>query len=256
MSPLSVFRRFWRISAITLFTIIVIAAIAANIHPIIAATVAYVSAFISGTLDPFWPHVGLLSVSVTASIAVGAGIIFEGQKYSAAIHRVAFWLVVVGIVFEAVCTIFLFVFDEGISSAQKLKIATLEARIAPRLLKQSEQNELTAKLVGTEKQVGTVTASPSLPESEWFARVLTAPLKAAGWDMTVVPGSPLPTILQPTGVVIEYHIELNGMPQTRPQTVEAANRLAAALKDVGIDATAVPGIVPSPMTMQIVITPK
>jgi len=63
---------------------------------------------------------------VVASIAVGVGIIFERPKYSAAVHRVAFWLVVTGIVVEAICTIFLFVFDEGISSAQQSKIIVLE----------------------------------------------------------------------------------------------------------------------------------
>ncbi|MFZ1964848.1 MAG: hypothetical protein WAU78_15520 [Roseiarcus sp.] len=129
MSPISIFRRFWRVSAKILFASIVIAAIAANIHPIIAATLTYVSAFISGTMDPLWPHVGLLSVSVAASVAVGAGIIFEGQKYSPYVHRVAFWLVVVGIVFEAVCTIFLFVFDEGISSAQQSRIEKQQSEI-------------------------------------------------------------------------------------------------------------------------------
>lgn len=86
------------------------------------------SKFFSGELDPFWPHVVLLSVAVLASIAVGAGIIFERPKYSAAVHRIAFWLVVSGIAIEAVCTIFLFVFDEGISQAQQNKIISLSAR--------------------------------------------------------------------------------------------------------------------------------
>ncbi len=196
----------------------------------------------------------LLFGDVLSTIAVGFGIVWESGPSD--VRKVADRLVLWGIVAETLCSVALFTFDEGISRSQQSKIATLEARIAPRLLKESAQNELTAKLVGTEKQVGTVTASPSLPESEWFARVLTAPLKAAGWDMTVVPGSALPTILQPTGVVIEYRVDLTSTPQARPQTVEAANRLAAALNDVGIDATATPGLMPMPMTMQIIITPK
>jgi hypothetical protein len=71
----------------------------------------------------------LLSISVLSSIAVGVGIILERPKYSPAVHKVAFWLVVVGIGFEAVCTIFLFVFDEGISNAQQDKIITLETKL-------------------------------------------------------------------------------------------------------------------------------
>jgi hypothetical protein len=113
-----------------------------------AAIFTYVSKFLSGDLEPFWPHVVLLSCSVLASIAVGAGIIFQRPKYSASIHRVAFWLVVSGVIIEAICTIFLFVFDEGISNAQQSRIASLnmraeelraenlklEAQIAPRRL--------------------------------------------------------------------------------------------------------------------------
>jgi hypothetical protein len=72
----------------------------------IAAMLTYVSRFWSGGFEPFWPHVLLLSLSVLASFGVGAGIIFENPKYSAAVHRVAFWLVVAGVVVEAICTIF------------------------------------------------------------------------------------------------------------------------------------------------------
>ena len=85
----------------------------------------YASRFLSGDLEPFWPHVALLLVAVLSSIAVGVGIILERPKFSPAVHRVAFWLVVVGIGFEAVCTIFLFVFDEGISNKQQAEIKSL-----------------------------------------------------------------------------------------------------------------------------------
>lgn len=85
----------------------------------------YVSRFILGGMEPFWPHVFLLSLSVVASLAVGAGIIFERPKYPPSVHRVAFWLVVGGVIIEAICTIFLFVFDEGISNAQQSKIEIL-----------------------------------------------------------------------------------------------------------------------------------
>ncbi len=98
----------------------------------------YISGFLSGGVEPFWPHVWLLSISVLASFAVGAGIILEGPKYSSSVHRIAFWLVVVGIAIEALCTIFLFAFDEGISSAQQSKIIKLETQIAARPFTKSQ----------------------------------------------------------------------------------------------------------------------
>ena len=42
----------------------------------------------------------------------------------------AFWLVVAGVAIEAVCTIFLFVFDEGISTAQQSRIGALDAEVS------------------------------------------------------------------------------------------------------------------------------
>jgi hypothetical protein len=106
----------------------------------------YLSSFLSGGADPFWPHVILLSVSVLASFAVGAGIIFEGPKYSESVHRIGLWLVIGGVVVEAVCTISLFVFDEGISNAQQSKIIVLETRLAPRSLSNDEIAEIASRL--------------------------------------------------------------------------------------------------------------
>jgi hypothetical protein len=65
---------------------------------------------------------------VLASFTVGAGILLERPEYSA-YHSIAFWLVIVGIAIEACCTIFLFVFDEGISAAQRDTIAAQQGRI-------------------------------------------------------------------------------------------------------------------------------
>jgi hypothetical protein len=65
---------------------------------------------------------------VLASFTVGAGILLERPEYSA-YHEIALWLVIVGIAIEACCTIFLFVFDEGISSAQQSKIVDLESKL-------------------------------------------------------------------------------------------------------------------------------
>lgn len=91
-----------------------------------AAIATDVSAFLSGELEPFWPHFVLLSVSIVSSFAVAAGIILESPKYSESIHRIANKLVIGGVAVEALCTIGLFVFDEGISGAQQSRIAELQ----------------------------------------------------------------------------------------------------------------------------------
>jgi hypothetical protein len=109
---------------IILLQICIIAIILTLAQPIIAAMAAYFDIFISGELAPFWPHAGLLSVSVLASFAVGIGILLERPQY-ASLHKTAFWLVIGGIAVEALCTILLFAFDEGISSAQQSKIGQL-----------------------------------------------------------------------------------------------------------------------------------
>jgi hypothetical protein len=106
----------------------------------------YFNAFFSGNVEPFWPHVSLLSVSVLASFAVGAGIIFEAPKYSPSIHRVATNLVIAGVVVEALCTICLFAFDEGISNAQQSKIIALETKIASRDLSPEQEKSIAAKI--------------------------------------------------------------------------------------------------------------
>src|SRR4029077_19635229 len=60
-------------------------------HARMAAMLTYLSAALSVGVSPFWPHLILLSVSVLAGVAVGAGIIFEAPEYSAATHRKAKW---------------------------------------------------------------------------------------------------------------------------------------------------------------------
>jgi hypothetical protein len=102
--------------------------------------VTYLSAVLSGTAEPFWPHCVLISISVLASFAVAGGIIFESPKYSPATHRVATWLVIGGVAVEALCMVSLFAFDEAISSAQQEKIIALETKLAPRTLSRVSDN--------------------------------------------------------------------------------------------------------------------
>jgi hypothetical protein len=142
---------------------------------------AYLSHFFSGEVDPTWPHAILLTVTVLASFAVAAGIIFESPEYSASVHRVATWCVIVGVAIEAVCTITLFVFDEGISSAQQSKIIALETRLAPRVLT-SEQFEEFKKLRGSVPAVSLMN-SPQLEPSMFGAQMAEA-LNDAGVAIT------------------------------------------------------------------------
>jgi len=139
---------------------------------------------------------------------------------------------------------------------ERLARVKIEARIAPRLLTQAQQNELTAILSGLPKQHGFVIASPSTPESEWFARILTAPLTAAGWKMEILPGTATATVLQPTGVVVQYAIDPRAPFLEDSKESKAARRLADALKAIGIGATAVPGLMSAPQTIQITISAR
>jgi hypothetical protein len=92
----------------------------------------YQTAFTSGGFEPFWPHFVLLSVSVFSSFAVAAGILLERPRYSETVHKVAKLLVAGGVAVVALCTIALFVFDEGISRLQQSEIIALEKSIASR----------------------------------------------------------------------------------------------------------------------------
>jgi hypothetical protein len=83
-----------------------------------------VSGFFSGSFDSAWPHVMLLTMAIVASFAVGVGIVLEDPKWS-----LANVLVIGGVALEAVCTLLLFGFDEGISSAQQSKIERQNAEI-------------------------------------------------------------------------------------------------------------------------------
>jgi hypothetical protein len=143
------------------------------------------------------------------------------------------------------------------AEAERLERLKLEAAIAPRLITQAQQNELTARLSEFKGQHGTVIASPSTSEGEWFARILTAPLKAAGWEMEILPGTATATVLFPKGVIVSYAVDIS-KPVIFPEKTEraaAAVALVEKLKEYGIEATAMWGAKP-PHTIEITITAK
>lgn len=141
----------------------------------------YVSALLSGTVDPFWPHAVFISASVIASIAVGAGILLERPQYSPLVHRTAMWLVVSGVVIESICTVCLFVFDEGISGVQQAKIIALETRLAPRKL----TNESLVRIVAVLSQFSNIPFDVAVDENAEPRRLLgqiLGALYSAHWD--------------------------------------------------------------------------
>ncbi len=138
---------------------------------------------------------------------------------------------------------------------ERLERIKLEIKIAPRLLTHQQQGALTERLKQFPNQRGFITTSPMTTESEWFMRVLTAPLKSAGWEIEMKPGTVEPTILQPTGVVIGYAMDLTN-PRVDPGRAQAGEALASFLNEHGISATVVPARLPPPQTIAITITPK
>jgi hypothetical protein len=149
---------------------------------------------------------------------------------------------------------------EAIKRAEEEKLARIkiEARIAPRSIPQAEQHKLTEALRGLPIQFVTIKASPSLPESEMFARALAAPLQAAGWKITPAHGIDVNNTIFPTGVLIWYANEWSDKNYRTIIASEAANKLAALLKELGIDATALPQLTPMipPTTMEITVSTK
>lgn len=110
---------------------------------------SYMSQFFGGTLDPAWPHAVLIAGTIVGGALVGLGVILEAPK----ILSVPVAAVFIGIVIEAACTILLFGFDEGISSAQQStilvqngQIIDLEKELAPRSLSNEQIDRIGEKL--------------------------------------------------------------------------------------------------------------
>lgn len=131
------------------------------------------------------------------------------------------------------------------AEADRLARVRIEQRIAPRLLTQEQQNDLTARLSQFKDVRGTLTALPSTPESEWFASVLLAPLHAAGWNITLIRGGYGGMILQPKGIIIQFPLALanSGATVDGDRIVPPPGPwgpLVDALNEFGIAAAAIP----------------
>jgi hypothetical protein len=206
-------------------------------HERIAAMLTYLSTVWEGEAAPLWPHVVLLSVSILAAFAVGFGILLESPKYSAAVHKLATWLVLGGIGVESLCTVLLFVFDERISarqdsviSAQNTEIISLQRRLAARTLSDQQASAIAEKVRTSAGQTFQVIAYWKIPESLALAERIGAILTAAGWKIDQ-PKSFTTIIDVVAGVIID--IDANESPEVKV----AANSLLEALRANDVFAT-------------------
>ena len=92
----------------------------------IAEKVIDIVAFLSGNGSEYWTHRVLFGADVIATIVVGAGIILGTPRYSAKVHRIANWMVVLGIAVETLASLLLFMYDEGINHVQQNQLATVQ----------------------------------------------------------------------------------------------------------------------------------
>jgi hypothetical protein len=189
-----------------------------------AAMLTHLSTLLSGTEDPFWPHVVLISTSVLAGIGVGAGIIFESHKYSSRTNAIATALVIIGVIIESLCTVSLFVIDEAISSAQQSKIIELEKRLAPRRLTAVQSASLAEKLKIFQGKNFILSAFG--PESLDLALDIGRALETAGWVMQPWASGFNVASIPLNGVDIRA-----GSPAMKP----AVNLLVSELKDNDIE---------------------
>jgi hypothetical protein len=206
----------------------------------IAPMLTYFSTVWGGEADPLWPHVVLLSVSIFAAFTVGAGILLESPKYSAAIHKLATWMVLGGIAVESLCTVLLFVFDERVSarqdsiiSGQNKEIISLQKRLAARTLSDDQLEGIANKLRPFGVQHFDIVAYWKNPESLLLANRIYEAIIKAGWVYDK-PASGEFILGVETGVIVWFDH------RSPPETSNAAREFIEALNESGIEAIADP----------------
>jgi hypothetical protein len=161
--------------------------------------------FFSGEMSPGWPHFWLLTVSVLGSVAVAWGIIREAEK----VWSLTTLLVVGGVAVEAICTLLLFDFDEGISSkqrktieAQRDQIISLERQIAPRQLSPDDQKYFGSWLSSFKDKSVRVTSYMLDFEAAFFGQEIMQGLREGG----ITPVSSLLCDAPIGGIVVGVHV--------------------------------------------------
>jgi hypothetical protein len=193
-------------------------------------------------------HIYLLGGATLSTIMVGAGILWENGPLE--VHKIAHRLVFWGIFAETLCSIALFVFDEGISSAQQSKIIALKCEslelekiIAPRVLAPSRLNRRTPQrrseriflasigkdYSGTEVRI----QSAHDTDAERIAADLKYLLKQAGWEPRDTDENE--SHMSPTEIREGITVHAFFMRRDNPAN-EPARVLLKAFVDVGLDA--------------------
>jgi hypothetical protein len=124
-----------------------------------------------------------LQGEIFAAFCLGVGIIWESDKYKGdEIKKVAFLLVMLGVVFETIFSVLLFASEEKISEIQKSKIIELERKLAPRTLEPWQRQMLVDLLSPAPK--GRVIIKPNFVDMEAtvFANQITQALIEAGFQ--------------------------------------------------------------------------
>jgi hypothetical protein len=125
----------------------------------------------------------ILQGEIFAAFCLGVGIIWESDKYKGdEIKKVAFLLVMLGVVFETIFSVLLFASEEKISEIQKSKIIELERKLAPRTLEPWQRQMLVDLLSPAPK--GRVIIKPNFVDMEAtvFANQITQALIEAGFQ--------------------------------------------------------------------------
>jgi hypothetical protein len=193
---------------------------------------------ISNLLEIDLPHAVLIGGGVIGSVFVATGIIKEADKWS-----FAMLLVVIGVTIEAIFTIALFIYDEGISHEQQAiiryqndKIITLETRLAPRSFSAEQQREISAKLKPFAGQHFSGQVASSVPDAWPLWLLLEAALRGAGWirdpPMGLTTGDPPAGIPVAPNEGVVIFVPKDDIPSIGP----AADALSIELRKVGVAA--------------------
>jgi len=191
-----------------------------------------VGSLFSGEVAPYWPHLVFIGVSLLGAAAVTWGLVREADKFWSLTNL----LIIGGVVLEAICTILLFRFDEGISDTQQSKIIALETRLAPRSLSNAQIASLGEVMKAFPKFSFDVSGSDREPLD--FGIQIASALKLAGdewkdWGSKDTGGLVWPG----TGYPIFGDIRMVGavISTTDPQLEGAVKTLAEELRKDGID---------------------
>lgn len=150
----------------------------------VAAGTTYLDQLFSrGTSSPqFW----LILAVIIGGAAVGIGIIWEAAR-SGHLWTLPTAFVFLGVVIEAVATIILFEFDEGISRTQQSKIErqnaeiiALDTKLAPRELTDKQLEALTGAVKQFAPQQYTLSIAVGSEPAALVCKI-DAALKKAGW---------------------------------------------------------------------------